>query len=71
MKTRRWRKLTTNQRRALLAGGTVQLVLLGAALVDIGRRPSAELLGGRRLWVPAVFVNFIGPLAYFLIGRKR
>jgi hypothetical protein len=71
MKPGNWRDFTPNQRKALLAGGTMQLVLLGAALRDISRRSSAELRGGKRLWVPTVFINFIGPLAYFLFGRRR
>jgi len=69
MKT--WQEFSPNQRKALVAGGTMQLLLLGSALLDIRRRTSDELLGGRRLWLPVVFINFIGPIAYFLIGRKR
>jgi hypothetical protein len=71
MERKKWQDLTPAQRKALTAGAGMQLVLLGAALLDIRRRSSAELRGGKRLWVPAIFVNFIGPVAYFLFGRKR
>jgi hypothetical protein len=71
MRTKQWRDLTPNQRKAIVAAGAVQLTLLGAALADIRHRSSGELRGGKRLWVPAVFVNFIGPVAYFLFGRRR
>jgi hypothetical protein len=71
VKNKNWRDFTPGQRKALVAGGTFQLVLLGAALADLRHRSSHELRGGKRFWVPAVFVNFIGPIAYFLIGRKR
>jgi hypothetical protein len=71
MKTKNWRDFTPTQQKAIVAGGAAQLVLLGAALLDLRRRSSNELRGGKRLWVPAVFINFIGPIAYFLFGRKR
>jgi hypothetical protein len=70
MKRRTWRDFTPGQRKALAAGVLFQLTLLGAALADLRRRSPDELRGGKRLWVPAVFVNFVGPIAYFLIGRK-
>jgi hypothetical protein len=71
MKTKKWRDLTPNQRKVVAAGGAAQLVLLGAALADIRHRSADELRGSKRLWVPALFINFIGPVAYFLFGRKR
>jgi hypothetical protein len=49
----------------------VQLGLLATALVDIYRRPAGEIRGRKRLWVAAAFVNFVGPISYFLFGRKR
>ena len=27
--------------------------------------------GGKRLWTAVVFINGIGPIAYFVFGRKR
>jgi hypothetical protein len=71
MKRMEWKDFTPGQRRALTAGAATQLLLLAAALLDLSRRSSDELRGGKRLWVPAVFVNFAGPIAYFLFGRKR
>jgi hypothetical protein len=40
-------------------------------LVDIYRRPAAEIRVNKRLWVAAAFINFVGPISYFLSGRKR
>jgi hypothetical protein len=71
MARKQWQDFTPAQRKALTAGAALQLVLLGAALLDIRRRSPDELRGGKRLWVPAVFVNFVGPIAYFLFGRRR
>jgi hypothetical protein len=66
-----WRDLSTRQRRAVVLGGVAQLGLLVAALSDIYRRPQEEIRGNKRLWVAAAFVNFVGPISYFLFGRKR
>ena len=49
----------------------LQLVLLAAALIDIRRRPAEEINGSKRLWTMVVFINGIGPIAYFVSGRKR
>ena len=53
--------------------GIVQFALLAAALVDIHRRPAEEINGSKWVWSAVALVNFmgIGPLVYFLFGRKR
>ena len=70
-RTRGLRDLSAAQ-QALLGGAVVvQLGLLGAALLDLRRRPARKVRGDKRVWVAAAFVNYIGPLAYFACGRKR
>ena len=69
-RTRRWRDLTPAQRWVILGGGAVQVALQAAALWDLRNRPSAELRGSRRWWIAASFVNYLGPLAYFAVGRR-
>jgi hypothetical protein len=74
MKTRQkksWSELTAAQRVWVVVGAIVQMALLGAALYDLGRRPASEIRGSKGLWRSAVFVNYFGPIAYFLVGRKR
>jgi hypothetical protein len=51
--------------------GLIEVAMLVATLRDIRRRPAAEINGSKRLWTAAAFVNFFGPLAYFILGRKR
>ncbi|MGM8366009.1 PLDc N-terminal domain-containing protein [Virgibacillus sp. W0181] len=47
----------------------IQLILLITALVDLVKR--AHTLGPKWLWVIIIiFVNIIGPILYFVIGRK-
>jgi Phospholipase_D-nuclease N-terminal len=68
---KRWEELGNLQKGAIVLSGVVQLWLLVAALVDIHRRPAGEIRGRKRLWAAAAFVNFVGPISYFLFGRRR
>jgi hypothetical protein len=46
----------------------IQLALLVFALIDLGRRTTTR--GPKWIWVLViVFVNIIGPIVYFVIGR--
>ena len=49
----------------------MQVGLLIAALVDLRRRPADQLRGSKAMWTAVSFVNFAGPLAYFVFGRRR
>lgn len=71
MAKKEWKDLSTGQKRGIVLSGTVQVALLGAALVDIYRRPGEKIRGNKLLWVLAALVNFVGPISYFLFGRKR
>jgi Phospholipase_D-nuclease N-terminal len=71
MKRQRWKDLSRRQQAAIGAAGLVQLLLLGATLVDLSRRPGAQVRGSKKAWAAAAFVNFVGPLAYFAFGRRR
>jgi hypothetical protein len=68
---RRWSDFSTAQRALIVGAALVQAALLGAALRDLRRRPSAQVNGSKALWAAFSFVNFIGPLAYFAFGRGR
>lgn len=68
---KRWDELSGVQKGAIVLAGVVQLGLLMAALVDIYRRPAGEILGAKRVWTAAAFINYVGPISYFLFGRKR
>jgi hypothetical protein len=46
-------------------------VLFLFALVDLVRRPNDEVRGRKFLWYPVLFVNFVGPLTYLFVGRKK
>lgn len=72
MKSRKkWEDLTPTQQRGIVILGILQLTLLVAALVDIWRRPEEEIQGSRTTWTLVSFINFFGPVSYFLFGRKH
>ena len=71
MPKKKWSDLSGAQKGAVVLAGMVQLGLLAAALLDIYRRPAEEVRGDKRLWAVAAFVNFVGPISYFLFGRRR
>ena len=63
--------LTAQQKKMVGVAGTVQVLLAGLALADMWRRPAAEVRGPRAAWSPAGAGYFIGPLSYFIFGRRR
>lgn len=67
---KRWSELTEGQKRGVVAAGVVQVALLAVAAVDLARRPAEQVRGPKWVWAPALAVNFLGPLAYLLLGRK-
>jgi hypothetical protein len=71
MQKKRWQDLTRSQHWAIMIAGVIQVTLLVTALVDIRRRPPGGINGSKRRWTAALFISFIGPIAYFLFGRKR
>ena len=51
----------------------IELALMAAALLDLSRR-SAQNVQGHNKWVwvaVIVLINFIGPIAYFIVGREE
>lgn len=65
----RWSDLSRNQRAAIIAGSAVEIVLTTAALVDLARRPRAQVRGSKPLWALGCFVQPVGPIAYLAWGR--
>ena len=63
--------LSRTQQTALIGLGVVEVVLLAAAQLDIRRRPAEQIKGTKRTWRLVSLVNLLGPLAYFVFGRRR
>jgi hypothetical protein len=70
MARKRWTDLTPGQQTAVLIGASVQLSLAATAWVDLAKRPGERVRGPKPLWAAAIAVNFVGPIAYFVAGRR-
>ena len=71
MPKRKLSDLTPGQKKSLGLAGVVQVGLALAALVDIWRKPADQVRGNRIAWSMACGINFFGPLAWFMFGRRR
>ena len=66
-----WTEMSPGAKIGTLVTGLVQVSLLVAAQRDISRRPAELINGPKAAWRAASFVNFIGPMGYFIFGRKH
>jgi hypothetical protein len=70
----RWNELSEGTRRLIILGAVFDGILKIVALIDIARRPAAQIRGSKARWATAVvLVNSLGavPLAYLKYGRRR
>lgn len=70
-KRKRWAELSTPQRVAVVVGGTVQIALAIAAWTDLAKRKPAQVNGPKAGWAGIIGINFVGPILYFALGRRR
>jgi hypothetical protein len=67
---RRWSDFSRRQQAAIVLGATAELIMTTIALRDLVRRPAAQVRGRKVLWLVAMFVQPVGPILYFLYGRR-
>ena len=70
MAKKKWSDLTSGQRKAMIALGTVEVALASAAYIDLIRRPANQVNGSKGTWAAIIAINIVGPIAYFTRGRK-
>jgi hypothetical protein len=57
--------------KLILPIAALQIILMIFALVDLIRREKTRVRGPKWLWaVVSVFIGTIGPISYFVIGRR-
>ena len=71
MTKKRWSDLTPGQRRAVYVVGAIETIATAAAWRDLAKRPAEDVRGPKLVWRLASFVQPVGPLAYFVVGRRR
>ena len=65
------RKAFSPAQARAMGQGIINLALMIWAIRDIRHRSDEEIKGNRKLWMLAAFAPPIGPIAYFVFGRKR
>jgi Phospholipase_D-nuclease N-terminal len=68
---KKWSELSARSRGLIIVTGVVEVALLVATLLDLKRRPADQINGSKRMWTGLAFVNIVGPIAYFTLGRRR
>ncbi len=58
-------------RTGIVVVGIVQMAMMLAAQRDISKRPAELINGPKAAWRMAALINFIGPMGYYVFGRKR
>ena len=71
MTKRSWSDLSPRTRRLVVVLGALEAALLVAAQVDLARRPPALVSGSKTMWRLVSLINVVGPLTYFLRGRRK
>jgi hypothetical protein len=65
-----WNGLSPARQRATAALAAVEVILTTVALIDLARRPSAQVRGPKAAWILAATVQPFGPIAYLTLGRR-
>lgn len=68
---RKFTDLSPTSQGVIIVVGVAQIALAVAAAVDLARRPAAEVRGPKAAWAAALLVDFVGPIGYFVFGRRR
>ena len=68
-----WNRLSQGKRRLIVAVAAVETALKIAMLVDLKRRPAAQVKGSKRVWAASAIVNSAGiiPVSYLVFGRQH
>jgi hypothetical protein len=69
----RWTELSGRTRKLIVVAATAETILKVVMLVDLWRRPAAQVRGSKGLWAATALVKSAGlaPLTYFSFGRRR
>ncbi|HJV98847.1 MAG TPA: PLD nuclease N-terminal domain-containing protein [Arthrobacter sp.] len=71
MQKKTWKEMSPASRAGTVLIGIAQMALMVAAQRDISKRPAEQINGPKAAWRMAALINFIGPMGYFVFGRKR
>ncbi|WP_353815230.1 PLD nuclease N-terminal domain-containing protein [Agromyces sp. SYSU T00266] len=69
-KAKQWSDLSRGQQARGVIGAVIQLALASAAWTDLARRDARDVNGRKWVWAIVIAVNYLGPISYFLFGRR-
>jgi hypothetical protein len=70
---KKWNELSQRTRRLIIVGAMSECFFKIAALLDLVKRPAAQIRGSKAKWAAAiVLTNSVGavPIAYLVKGRR-
>ncbi len=67
---KQWSEMSNPQRVGVVVMGAIQISLAIAAWTDLAKRDPSKVNGPKGRWAGIIGINFIGPIAYFAIGRR-
>lgn len=70
-KKKRWAEMSNVQRVGVVVMGIVQISLAAAAWADLAKREPDQVKGPKVRWAGIIAINFVGPILYFTVGRRR
>ena len=65
-----WSALSPGKKVSTVVLGLVQFALAAAAWADLAKRSAEEVNGPKKLWAALIAINWVGPIAYFIKGRR-
>ncbi len=71
MAKKSWSDLTPTQKKLVVVAGIAEAAMTTWCLRDLKGRPAEMVRGPKVLWIPAMSVQPVGPIAYLVWGRKR
>ena len=66
-----WGEMTPTQKKIVAVAGIVEVAVTAWCVRDLKQRPADLVRGPKLLWVPALSIQPVGPIAYLLWGRRR
>ncbi|GAA1160666.1 PLD nuclease N-terminal domain-containing protein [Nesterenkonia sandarakina] len=67
---KQWKQMSPERRALSMALAAAQISLAVTAWIDLARRPAHQVNGKKSIWAGIIGINYVGPIAYFLKGRR-
>lgn len=69
-KKQTWSDMSPGRKAVVAVVGVVQLGLATTAWRDLAQRSADQVNGPKGLWAAIIAINWVGPIAYFVKGRR-